>query len=167
MAQSTDLRQQARSSASVRERLGRWVLQPSGAPYAGALAGGLVSAVLTYQYVGAGAHELNPVMRALIATAGIHAMVVLKVMLLVAAYWAYGWLRSELPTRVVSAAAWLGALVHLADAAHDLRVALGAPFTPPVTVADLALFAGVAVAGVLLWPRWRVLRRLERLVGRR
>jgi hypothetical protein len=167
MAQSTDPRQQPRSSASVRERLGRWVLQPSGAPYAGALAGGLVSAVLTYQYVGAGAHELNPVMRALIATAGIHAMVVLKVTLLVAAYWAYGWLRSELPTRAVSAAAWLGALVHLADAAHDLRVALGAPFTPPVTAADLALFAGVAVAGVLLWPRWRVLRRLERLVGRR
>jgi len=167
MAQSTDLRQQPRSSASVRERLGRWVLQPSGAPYAGALAGGLVSAVLTYQYVGAGAHELNPVMRALIATAGIHAMVVLKVTLLVAAYWAYGWLRSELPTRAGSAAAWLGALVHLADAAHDLRVALGAPFTPPVTAADLALFAGVAVAGVLLWPRWRVLRRLERLVGRR
>lgn len=164
MAQTTDSR--AEFDSRVRAKLRRSALSPSGLPYAGALAGGLVSAVLTYQYVGAGAHELNPVMRALIATAGIRAMVVVKVALLVAAYWAYAWLRSELPGRTVAAAAWVGALVHLTDAVHDLRMALRAPFTPPVAAADVALFVCVTAAAVLLWPRWQVPRRLSALVAR-
>lgn len=164
MARATDPR---RCWSRVRASLGRPLLAPSGAPYAAALAGGLVSAVLTYRYVGAGAHELNPVMRALIAAAGVRAMLVLKVALLVGAYWAYAWLRSALPARTVSAAAWVGALVNLADAAHDLRVALAAPVAPPVAAGDLALFAGVTVAGVLLWPRWRVLGRFAAVLARR
>lgn len=133
----------------------RYVLSPSGLPYAVALAAGMVSAVLTYRYVGAGARELNPVMRAIIAAVGLRAMVVVKVGLLVAAYWAYAWLRSETSGRVVAAAAWLGALIHLADAVHDLRVAVQAPIAPPVSLPDVGLFVAAAVAGVVLWPRWR------------
>lgn len=144
----------------------RYALAPSGLPYAAALLGGTASTVLTYRFVGAGARELNPVMRALIDVVGLDGMIVVKMALLVSAYWAYAWLRQHVPPRVITAAAWAAALIHLTDGVHDARVALRAQVVTNVAVTptDVVLFGVLVTAGVVLWPRWRAPRFLSDLL---
>lgn len=144
----------------------RSALAPSGLPYAAALLGGAASTVLTYRFVGAGARELNPVMRALIDVVGLDGMIVVKMALLVSAYWAYAWLRSRAPSTVLTAAAWAAALIHLGDGLHDARVALRAQVVTNVAVTptDVVLFGVLVTAGVVLWPRWRAPRFLSEVL---
>jgi hypothetical protein len=129
--------------------------RPFRAAYAVALGASLVSSWLTTVYVGAGAVELNPVVRWLIDTLGFGGMVVARGLVLVAAYWGYlalGLLGAR--RRLVVGFAWLGAAVHVLDAAHDLREAVTAGWLPAIE--PLAVTAPVLVAallGGLLRPR--------------
>lgn len=125
------------------------------AAYASALAGVLVSSGLTYLYVGPGVRERNPVTAALLAWLGPGGMVAARVLVVVVAFWGYHLLRGtwrDLPV----AFAWVGALVHLLDAAHDVRVvarATAVGFVPAADVVACLLVVAVSlVAGVLLRP---------------
>lgn len=130
------------------------MVEPSGLPYAAALFGGLVSTALTHLYVGAGASELNPVMRTVIAAVGLDAMVVVKTVVLVGGYWGYCWLRGRTPSFLVTGFAWGSSVLYVADAVHNIRVALAAPVFVPVGHAEVVLFATAATAGLVFWPRW-------------
>lgn len=121
--------------------------------YGTAVVANLVSASLTYVYVPVHATELNPVVSWLIEAFGAGGMVVVKSAVVVAAYWGYA-----LVTRVVGSSlalpfAWTGALVHVLDALHDLRVAALAGSVPltdaPALVTAVVV---VSVAATLLRP---------------
>lgn len=119
--------------------------------YAVALAGSLASAGLTYVYVGNGAHELNPVVRAIIAVGGLEAMVMVKTAVVIGGYHGYVHLVPPLSPRLVVGFAWVGSLFNLGDALYDLRVALragGVPFAD--VLAATVLVAGAAALGVAL-----------------
>lgn len=125
------------------------------AAYAATLASVLVSSGLTYLYVGPGVRELNPVIRGLIAWFGPGGMVAARFLVVIAAFRGYHLLRGHWPDLVV-AFAWVGALVHLLDAAHDARVAVAATAVGFVPAGDvggcLFVLAVGAVAGILLRP---------------
>lgn len=152
-------REPSGGSAFVRTMVG-----PSGLPYAAALLGGFVSAALTHLYVGAGASELNPVMRRLIATVGLDAMVVVKTVVLVGGYWGYCWLWGIARSYLVTGFAWGSSMLYVADAVHNIRVALTAPILVPVDHAEVVLFGTVALAGLIFWPRWRFVSLVARTV---
>lgn len=140
----------------------RIVVEPSGLPYAAALSGGFVSTALTHLYVGAGASELNPVMRALIAAVGLDAMVVVKTTVLVVGYWGYCWLRGLTRSSLVTGFAWASSMLYVADAVHNIRVVLAAPVLVPVEHAEAVLFATAVLAGLVFWPRWRFVLLVSR-----
>lgn len=123
------------------------------AAYATALVGSLVSAGLTYVYLQNGAHELNPVVRTIIAVAGLEAMVLVKTAIIVGCYHGYVHLVPPMSTRVVLGFAWLGALINLGNALYDMSVAVRAGLPP---VADVFAGAGLVLAamgvGVALRP---------------
>lgn len=131
--------------------------RPFRAAYAVALSASLASSWLTTVYVGAGAVELNPTIRLLIGTVGFDGMVLARGGVLVGAYWGYLILGAVgMSRRVVLGFAWLGATVHVLDAAHDLRQAVLAGWLPPFDPWSVTLpVVIVAVAGGLLRPRMR------------
>lgn len=122
--------------------------------YAVALGACLVTSWLTHVYVGAGATELNPVVRWSLAAVGHPATTLARALVLILAYWCYLglWLAGASRSLVVGFA-WLGAAVHVLDAAHDLRQALLAGVLPPFdpwSVTVPVLLAGLL--GGLLHP---------------
>lgn len=125
------------------------------AAYTVALVASLVSSWLTTVYVGAGAVELNPVIRWLIGAVGFDGMVLVRGLLLVGAYWGYLTLGVlGMGRGPVLGFAWLGATVHVLDAAHDLREVLVAGWLPAVEIwAVTAPVLVVAALGGLLRPR--------------
>lgn len=125
-----------------------------GSAYAAALAGCLVSSVLTFAYVGGPARELNPVLRAVIGVVGLELTVLLRIAVAVAGYWAY-FLVAQLSGAGRSAAAlgWVTALVYVGDGLHDLRVAIAAgPPDPAVAAVGGGLLAVATGIGVALRP---------------
>lgn len=135
--------------------VGRNTVEPAsrrtfGAAYWAALAGCLVSSALTYAYVGGAARELNPVLRALIGTAGLEVMVLAKIVAAIGGYWGYYLIgRVTGKARVATLLGWVSAVVYVADALHDLRVALvaGPPglidAAPGIVLVLAATWAGV------------------------
>lgn len=95
------------------------------ASYLTAVASSLVSTALTYVYVGAGARELNPVMLALIDGVGLWLALFVRTLVIVSCYWGYAIMATG-GFRSAVGFAWSGAVVHVLDAGHDLRVALAA-----------------------------------------
>lgn len=123
------------------------------AAYAVALAGSLVSAGLTYVYVGNGARELNPVVRAIIATGGLEAMVLVKTGVIIGCYHGYVYLAPPLSPRLVVGFAWLGSLFNLGDALYDLSVATRVGVPPLADVlAGSSLVLMATALGVALRP---------------
>lgn len=116
------------------------------------LVGTLTSGWLTYIYVGAGARELNPVIVALINLVGFEAMVLVRVVVVVVCFHAYSSLATSFSPGLILAFAWLGAWVHLLDAAHDIGVVLGSGWFPTgrVGLATLLLVVSIVVG---LWFR--------------
>lgn len=122
-----------------------------GTAYWTALAGCLVSAGLTYAYVGGPVRELNPVLRLVIDVVGLEAMVALKVAVAVAGYWGYFLVgRMAGRPRLATGLGWVAAAVYAADALHDARVALavGSPGTADAVFggALVLLATGVGIA---------------------
>jgi hypothetical protein len=123
---------------------------PYSVAYALSLSASLLSAGLTYAYVGGGiATELNPVIATVIAVLGFETMVVVKFLTVIGAYWALYWVgRAASIERAALLFAWVGATINGVDAVHDLRVAVVAgtegTATPPVLFVLLAvgLFVG-------------------------
>lgn len=125
--------------------------------YAVALCASLCTSWLTHVYVGAGARELNPVTRWLIAGIGLDGTVVVRSLLLIACYHAYGWI-DALTGGSVSLAGfgWIGALVNVLDAAHDLGVVLLArQFPASLAPTPTAIVLVMGVVGLLLRPKRR------------
>lgn len=125
-----------------------------GPAYTAALAGCLVSSVLTFAYVGGPARELNPVLRAVIAVIGLELMVPLRVAVAAVGYWAYFVVAQVSGTgRAAVVLGWLTALVYVGDGLHDLRVAATAgPPAPSVAVAGGLLLVVATAVGVALRP---------------
>lgn len=122
--------------------------------YAAALGGSLLASWLTVVYLGPGVREANPITAAVIATLGLEGMVAVRTGVLVAGYWGYAHVRAATSWTVLPVAfAWLGALVNLADAVSNLRVAtiLGPP-GPSELVGSLGVLMLALIAGVLLRP---------------
>ncbi|WP_138799174.1 hypothetical protein [Halostella sp. PRR32] len=138
-------------------RVGCGTVEPAsrrtfGAAYWAALAGCLVSSALTYAYVGGAARELNPVLRAVIGTAGLEVMILVKIVAAVGGYWGYYLLgRVTGKVRVATTLGWVAAVVYVADALHDLRVAMAAgpaglgEVGPGIALVLVATWAGVAL----------------------
>ncbi|WP_121823381.1 hypothetical protein [Halostella salina] len=125
-----------------------------GPAYTAALAGCLVSSVLTFAYVGGPARELNPVLRAVIDVIGLELMVPLRVAVAAVGYWAYFVVAQVSDTgRAAVALGWLTALVYVGDGLHDLRVAAAAgPPDPGVAAVGGLLLVVAAALGVALRP---------------
>lgn len=123
-----------------------------GAAYWAALAGCLVSSALTYAYVEGAARELNPVLRAVIGMAGLEVMVLVKIVAAIGGYWGYYLIgRVTGQVRVATTLGWVSAVVYVADALHDLRVAMAAgppglvDVAPGIVLVLVATWAGVAL----------------------
>lgn len=131
------------------------------ATYLTAIASSLVSTALTYVYVGAGARELNPVLVAAIDQFGIWLALLLRTLVVVGCYWVYALFVSwGLPGSV--GFAWSGAVIHLADAGHDARVAVTAgPVGDPGTRLA-ALLALCLAVGLVFRPPWLERGRCDR-----
>lgn len=122
--------------------------------YLTALVGGLLSAWLTYTYVGAGARELNPVLRVVIAAIGLEAMVFLKTVVVIVCFRGYSLLAAYCSPGTMLAFAWTGAMVNAADAVHDTSVALAAGWPPSADVlVGGSLLLVCAALGVVFRPR--------------
>lgn len=123
------------------------------AAYAAALAGSLASAGLTYVYVGNGARELNPVVRAIIASVGLEGMVLVKTAIIVGCYHGYVRLVPPVSPQVMVAVAWVGSMVNLANGVYDLSVAVRAG-VPPLgdALTGVLLVVAAGLLGVALRP---------------
>jgi hypothetical protein len=122
--------------------------------YAVALVGCIAGSALTFLYVPGPAREANPVTAAIIGRVGLGGMFVARTIALLAAFRVYAYVRGSTGWVAASTAfAWLAAAIQVADAVHDLRVAM--VIGPPPEGALLgcvALAAGSAVAGVAFRP---------------
>lgn len=135
-----------------------------GVAYGLGVAAALTSAALTAVYVAGGARELNPVVGHLLSTVGPVAAVPLKVAVVVACFWAYAW-----ASRFVGSAdrwtafVWVGTLIQLVDAIHDVVVAVQAG--PPSLALDVVALSVVvavsALAAAVLRPTLPATRRWE------
>lgn len=121
--------------------------------YLTALVGGLISAWLTYTYVGNGARELNPILRFIIGVIGLEAMVFLKTAVVIGCFRGYSMLAAYCSPWTVLTFAWIGAFVNAANAVHDTLVAVTAGWPPSadVLVGGALLFI-CAMLGVLFRP---------------
>lgn len=120
-----------------------------GGAYCVSLVASLTSASLTYMYVGGGlATERNPVLAAVIQQFGPEVMVLLKVVTVIAAYWAIHWVGESASIESVALGfAWLGATINGVDAAHDVGqvVGVGLQGTKSPTVGFIVLVGGALV----------------------
>lgn len=127
-----------------------------GLAYGISLATCLTSAGLTYVYVGGGlATEINPVLALVIEQLGLEAMVLLKAVTVVGAYWAFRWIGVATSTeRTAVLFAWIGSCINGLNAVYDISTVAfaGFPATETSGIELVLLLLGGLLVGLIVGP---------------
>lgn len=143
------------AQAAVRTNVPDLPCDRFGLAYSLSLAASLISAGLTYVYVGGGlATEINPILAVVIERLGIEMMVVVKAGTVFGAYWALHWIGVATSTqRAAVLFAWLGTAINGLNAVYDVSTVALAGF-PPVHTSELTvvLLVGGLLVGLMMGP---------------